>query len=94
MRVKGKNGWIPAFVIDEIQDIMRENGIDDEQAALIEVVKYCNVGREMERIMKLDFSRWKPREKLMSLIKKNKLKKVPEGNGKLYQNKVGDPNSS
>jgi len=91
LKIRGRTGWIPAFLEDEIQDIMRENTIEDQKAALIELVKYCNIGREMERIISLDFSRWKPREKLMSFIKKKKLK---EWNGKLYQNKIGDQDSS
>lgn len=49
--------WIPAVVLDEIEDIRREDDIHSHAEAMRKMVKYTRVGRETKRIMTLDFSK-------------------------------------
>lgn len=52
---KGKVLYVPPIVIVELDDIMRENAIPNKADAFKEFTKYARVGRETERLMKLDF---------------------------------------
>lgn len=53
---KGKMIYVPHNVLDEIDNIMQQREIEQRAQAFNEMVKYSQVGREAERIMKLDFS--------------------------------------
>lgn len=60
---RGKVGYIPLSVIDEVEDIKQEDGLvgfGSDALAFNELVKYAKVGREAKRIMRLDF---RPRKK-------------------------------
>lgn len=52
---KGKNMYVPPVVIDELEDIQREDGIEENVLAFKEFTNYARVGREVKRIMKLDW---------------------------------------
>ena len=49
--------YVPPAVITELDDIMRENQINSKADAFKDLTKYARVGREAERLMKLDFSK-------------------------------------
>jgi len=61
MGIKGKVSYIPSVVVDEVEDIRRENNVYDQAEAMKQLIKYARVGREMERIMKLKWDKAKPR---------------------------------
>lgn len=61
MAKKGKNIYVPHVVIDELHDIMRENEIGIKSVACRKMVKYARIGREVERITRLDWSRARDR---------------------------------
>lgn len=44
---------MPLNVLEEAEDIMREDGVGSRSDALRELVKYARVGREAKRIMTL-----------------------------------------
>jgi len=52
---KGRMKYVPPIVIDELEDIQREDKIGEDAQAFRELVGYARVGREMKRIMKLDW---------------------------------------
>ena len=60
-KVKGRHKWCPAFVIDELQDIKREDGMKNDPDAFKSMVKYARVGREAQRLMTFNFSKYKHR---------------------------------
>lgn len=47
--------YVPPAVLTELDDIMRENSVPSKADAFKELTKYARVGREAERMMKLDF---------------------------------------
>jgi len=52
---KGKIMYVPPVVLTELNDIMRENKVPNKADAFKEMTKYARVGRETERLMRLDF---------------------------------------
>lgn len=56
--MKGKVKYLPKIVIGEIEDIKAEHKVSDGEA-LEKMAQYTRIGREVERISRLDF-RWKP----------------------------------
>jgi hypothetical protein len=58
----GKIRYIPSVVVDEVEDIRRENNVYDQAEAMKQLIKYARVGREMERIMKLKWNKAAPRK--------------------------------
>ena len=62
MLKKGKVRYVPPSVWDEVEDIKREEGLVFNTEAMRQLVKHARVGREMERIAKLDFSKSKKRQ--------------------------------
>jgi len=68
----GTMKWLPESVIDEIQDIKREKRINKDSDALRKMVEYTRTGREVERLIKLDFSKAKKRKPLKSFYNKQK----------------------
>lgn len=58
MTKKGRMVYAPSVVIDEVEDVMRDHDIHRRDEAFRKMVEYSKVGREMERIMTLD---WRPR---------------------------------
>ena len=59
--MKGRKGYLPAAIVDELEDIKRENRLKRDCSAMVELVKYARVGREVERIKKLNWKRSIPR---------------------------------
>jgi len=56
---RGKVGYLPFSLIDEVEDIKQEEGLKgfgSSSVAMNKLVKYAEVGREARRIMRLDFS--------------------------------------
>jgi hypothetical protein len=54
----GKNGrsvWIPSIVFEEVHDLMEEKKVDKRAEGFRQMAEYSKIGREMERIMRLDF---------------------------------------
>lgn len=60
MSQPGRMRYVPYSIIDEAEDIRAEKKIKKVSDAMREMVRYSQIGREAERIIKLDF-RWKPR---------------------------------
>jgi len=64
MKQKGQTGWYPWFLVDEIEDLKKEESINKNKDAMVHLVKYARVGRELNRIIKLDFTKSTKRPKL------------------------------
>lgn len=62
---RGKNQYVPFIVIDELADIKREDSLNANAEAYRKLVKYARVGREVKRIATLDFTRAKPRKRII-----------------------------
>lgn len=58
--LKGRMGYLPPAILVELDDIMRENRLENKSQAFKELVKYARVGREAERIIRLDFGKSRP----------------------------------
>jgi len=72
---KGKVVYIPPVVIDELEDIKREDEIHTGSEAFKKMVKYARVGREVKRMATLDFSRAVSRPSLDLFGNKKKKKR-------------------
>jgi len=57
MAKRGTMKYVPVVVIEEVGDIMREDDIIQSSEAFRKLVKYARVGREVNRMWRLDFSR-------------------------------------
>jgi hypothetical protein len=55
-----KRYYVPPSLIDEINDIKREDDIFSQAEAMRKLVKYAQVGREAQRLIRLDWSRARP----------------------------------
>ena len=75
---KGRMKYVPAIVIDEVEDIQREDKIGEDAQAFRELVGYARVGREMKRIMKLDWRSAKRLPPINAYPTKKKVKKRDE----------------
>jgi len=51
--------WMPKIVIEELEDLKKEEQVARNQDAFRLMVKYTRVGREFNRIKHLNF-KWKP----------------------------------
>ena len=66
--MRGKLGWRPAYLEDEIKDIMREERIAKESNAIQKLVDHARTGREIERLAKFDLiNAWKNKKNLPDL---------------------------
>lgn len=52
----GKMKYLPKVVIDEIDDLKLEHNLQQDHVAMEKMVDYTRVGRELERMMKLNFT--------------------------------------
>ena len=52
----GNRKYVPKIVIEEIDDIKRSERINKDCVAFRKMVEHSRIGREVERIMRLDFS--------------------------------------
>ena len=52
---KGRHAWLPSIMVGEIEDLSREESIDDFSVACREFAKYAKIGREVKRMMNFDF---------------------------------------
>lgn len=66
MAKRGRMKWMPAVVIDELEDIKREDDLIADAEACRKLVKYARVGREAQRMMRLDWSKKKSLPKVDS----------------------------
>jgi predicted ribonuclease YlaK len=57
MQNRGKTIYIPRVVITEMEDIKREENIGRNSIAMRRLVQHARAGREVERILKLDWSK-------------------------------------
>ena len=53
----GKYKYVPSVVIEELDDIKRCDHIQKDCLAMRKIVEHSRIGREVERIARLDFSR-------------------------------------
>lgn len=53
----GRVMYIPLVVIDELEDLMREDEITTQVEGFHKLIKYTRVGREVNRMRTLDFSK-------------------------------------
>lgn len=56
---RGRAVFAPGIVIEEINDIMREDNIFEQSEAFRKLVKYSREGREVGRILNLNWSKKK-----------------------------------
>jgi hypothetical protein len=57
MGKRGKMKYVPVMVIDEVEDIMREESIVSNSEGFRRMVKHSQIGRELERIKNLNWSK-------------------------------------
>jgi len=57
MAVRGRMGYLPAFVLEELNEIKQEKKLIKNNIAFYEMVRFARVGRELDRLRKLDFSK-------------------------------------
>lgn len=69
--------WLPPVIIDEMNDIKREDDLMKNVEAFNKMVKYCRIGREMKRLNRFDFSRSVSRIPVDD-FNKNKLIDIPK----------------
>ena len=55
MAKRGRMVYVPAIVIDEIEDIKQEEEIVVGSEAFRKLVKHARIGREVDRLSRLDF---------------------------------------
>ena len=58
---KGRVMYIPPVVLDEVEDIRREDELDKNSEAFRKLIKYARVGRETKRLANLKFGKSVPR---------------------------------
>lgn len=79
---RGKTKYLPTPVLDEVADIKAEHELSHDCEAFIKLAKYCQVGREAERLKNLNF-KWRPtppiKEKVHKKFKKNPNAKKRDG---------------
>ena len=59
MKKKGKNKYVPPVIIDELDDIKREDNLQSDIEAWQKMTKYTRVGREAKRMFRFDWSKSK-----------------------------------
>jgi len=59
MRQKGRPMWVPPVVIDELEDVKREDGLESSAEAFKHLVKHARIGREVNRMKRFDWSKAK-----------------------------------
>lgn len=64
--------YLPGIIIDEAEDLRKEHGIISKSEAFKKLSDYARVGRELERMIKFDFS-WKPTPRDIDEGKKKKI---------------------
>ncbi len=47
---KGIVSYVPPNVLNELEQIMKEENIDKRRDGFFKMVEYCRVGREMEKM--------------------------------------------
>lgn len=77
--------YCPFVVIDELEDIKREDSIDNSAEAFREFSRYARVGREVKRMMALDWSNANNRMPIDDLAAFDKIPSNPVG--KKYKKK-------
>ena len=60
MNKKGRMMYVPPVVIEEVEDIKREDCLEQNSDAMKLMTKYARTGREVFRMAKLDFTKKKP----------------------------------
>lgn len=79
---RGTMKWVPAVVIDEVEDIKREENIFTDAEAFRQLVRHSRRGRSTARFMTLDFTGFRPRppvESFPTKLPKRKYKKQEGG---------------
>ena len=56
MPIRGRMKYVPAYVIEEIEQIKRETRVTKDNIAMFKMVEGSRVARELERIKRLDFT--------------------------------------
>lgn len=77
--LKGRMQYIPPVILVELNDIMRENRLENKSQAFKEMAKYTRVGRELERMARLDFSKAKPLPNVDAFYKPKGRKRWQQG---------------
>lgn len=57
---KGKNIYVHPIILDELDAIGHENGLETNIERMMRLAHYSRMGREIDRFVKLDFSRKMP----------------------------------
>lgn len=60
MSKRGRMQYVPVIILDEVDDIKREDDLESGTEAYRQLVKYARVGRELNRIKNLDWSKKVP----------------------------------
>lgn len=60
---KGRMVYVPPNVIEEAEKIQESKDLATRSRAFDEMVKYCQVGREAEKILKFDWDLFKKKKR-------------------------------
>lgn len=55
--MKGRRGWFPPRLKDELEIIKKENRIEKDSLALDKLASYARIGREMDYIYRGQFDK-------------------------------------
>lgn len=72
MSNKGRMKYVPSIIIEEVQDIKREDDIEKDVEAMLKLCKYARVGREVNRLRKLNWSKFKSLPPIEIISKKKR----------------------
>lgn len=67
--MKGRKGYLPSAIVNELEDIKREDRVKKDVSAMMQLVKYARIGREVQRIKTLNWKRSVPRVPVEELFK-------------------------
>ena len=55
--VKGRIVYVPSILVNEVDDIRREENIIKKSIAMRKLVEHARVGREVQRLIRLDWTK-------------------------------------
>ena len=55
MRRKGKVKYVPPNVLQELENVKAERNFDSDADAFKDMVRYCEIGRELEKMRRSMF---------------------------------------
>lgn len=50
MTIRGKHGYFPKIIMEEVEQVKKQKNIENDGEALREMAKYSMIGREVENL--------------------------------------------